>query len=164
MSKPTTFKPMTDDDVAELHRAAAKIDQDVLMKLFNDFSNTLISIIRMNITSISNVEDKMEIERIKRIVLLCPIEERFYRCKDKIWNVRDHIINKNAAFFLERDYSEAIKADQKQAMIENIVEIVKNNYSDRTEKEKAMIWQRTGELLKKVIEFNQLIEKTKNTS
>lgn len=131
-------------------------ESERLVKVFQTFSNKIAALITLCSRTVKKEYDIIQIERIKRIIRLCPLEEKLLRCKDKIFTVRDHIINRNADYFLNRDYSNYIKEDEKKEFINDIIDLIKRNYSQLKKEEQELYWPIGLELLKCVIEFMQI--------
>lgn len=167
MSKVSNNKiaePLSDEDVQILMRKISKIDPKVLNPIFSNFSNVLNSIVAIALEQAKNDEDSDDIlalEQARRIINICPAEEKFLRIKDKIWNVRNHIINKDAKFFLDRDYSGMIKKDSNKAFIESLMEIVKGNFSDIPKEAQNMYWKKAQKMLRIVCEFKKAVKAVK---
>ena len=99
----------------------------------------------------------VELERIKRLINFTPKDEKFIRSKGKVWAVRDHILNKDAKYFLEKDYSTIIKKDHNQAMLETLVELIKEKFENMNDKEQNFYWQKAALLLNCVVRYKRLI-------
>ena len=150
-------KPLNDNDIDLLMKKLVNVDSKKLNKLFRDYSNILNSIISLTIKITKDEDEIIELERVKRILGLCPLEERLLRTKDKIWNARNHILKKNSDFFIKRDYSSMIKQDSNQAFIESLMLIVKTKFPKLKKKEQFFYWKKATSLLKIVAEFKKMI-------
>ena len=150
-------KTLSENDIELLNKKILNIDRKLINPIFIEFSNTLNSIIAITIKQSTDEDDIVELERAKRILALCPLEEKLFRVKDKIWNVRKYIIEKNSGFFLNRDYSKMIKQDGNKAFIEAMMEIVKTRFNDLTKKEQDFYWKKATKLLNLVARFKQLV-------
>jgi len=153
-------EPLTDNDVNMLMRKINEAYPKVLGPIFVEFSNTLNGILALALeqTRISGDEsDISELEQVKRLIGFCAAEEKIIRTKDKIWNVREHIMNKDVDFFLKRDYSGMVKKDNNKAIIESLMEIVKNNFEGLTESEQNKYWKKAKKLLNLVGKFKLAI-------
>ena len=151
------IKPLTAEDVIIEQQRLAVVDPNKLNSIYNDFSNAIMSILTTAARQTKDDEDIVELERMKRILNMTPSDEKFIRAKNKVWAVQNKILNKDAKFFIERDYSTTIKKDHHQAMIESLVEIVREQYPKLTPKEQEFYWKKAGILLSCVIRFRQLI-------
>jgi len=153
----STVKPLSDSDVTSLLEKISQCDSKITNPLFIEYSNTLNSLLSIIVTQLEEESEIVELERVKRILSLCPLEEKLLRTKDKIWNVREHILAKNKDYFLNKDYSSLIKQDSNKAFIENIMEIIKDNFNDLSEKEQAAYWIKAKKLLNIVARFKKAI-------
>lgn len=151
-------EPLSDNDVDKMMKRIANCNSSRLTNIFIEYSDTLTGIISLALAQAKasgDEDDIVEIERARRVIGFCPLEEKLLRTKDKIWNVREHIINKNTSFFLDRDYSGMIKKDGNKAFIEALMEIVKNNFTALNEKEQNQYWKKAKKLLRLVAEFKR---------
>ncbi len=146
---------MDDYDVERIMSRIAQTDGKEANRIFDAFNvelNRLISTIRSQITEEHEI---VECERIKRILGMLPVEQKFLRMKEKVWHVRRHIINKDRDFFFNRDYGKMIKRDKNQAFIEAAIEIVKAHFDVLTPAEKDFYWRSAAKMLKLVIDFKK---------
>jgi len=160
MSQETkSLTSLSQNEVDNMINSFNNVDPDKINKILNNYSNCLSKMIAFTLSVVKKNGDEdeiIEIEHLKRIIALCPIEERIIRTKDKVWDSREHILNRNADYFLNRDYSNMIKNDQNQAMIETLIDAVKNNYNKLSKEEKEYYWNGTIKMLKYVIEFKKI--------
>lgn len=160
MSQETkSLTSLSQNEVDNMINSFNNVDPDKINKILNNYSNCLSKMIAFTLSVVKKNGDEdeiIEIEHLKRIIALCPIEERIIRTKDKVWDSREHILNRNADYFLNRDYSNMIKNDQNQAMIETLIDSVKNNYNKLSKEEKEYYWNGTIKMLKYVIEFKKI--------
>ena len=152
-------KPLSNDDVNRMMKICAQIKDKELVEIFNDFNNTLNSVISLAFKLADNDYEVVELERLKRLLKLFPQEEKFLRVKDKVWLVREHILKRNADYFLKKDYSGNIKKDHNKAFIEKLIDHIISNYDDLSEQSKNQYWKKAAELLKTVIRFKKLLKK-----
>lgn len=148
-------RTLTDDDVAEMQKRISQANPDVINDIYRRYSDCLNGLISLAREQTTDETEIVELERLKRIINLAPIDERFIRSKDKIWNVREHIINKDSKFFMERDYSANIKKDHNQTFIETIIEITKDKFTTLSDKEKDFYWKKAATLLNCVVRFKK---------
>jgi hypothetical protein len=99
----------------------------------------------------------IELDRVRKLLSFLPVDEKFIRVMDKIWAVREHLFNKNAKYFLDKDYSHAIKRDAKQAMIETIIELVRDNFVKFSQAEQDAYWKKGMQLLQCVAMFKKIM-------
>jgi hypothetical protein len=155
---------LNDDDVNSRMKVMNSMDQKVVNTLLNDYRNAVLSIISMakkQAEEDNDDEEIVEIDRIRRIMGAAPVEEVFIRSMDKVFGACDHICNKNAKYFLDKDYSKFIKKDQNQVLIETLVNLVKSKYITLTKKQQDAYWSKAGIMLKCVLEFMKASEKLK---
>lgn len=156
MTDDIKFKPLTQEEVDATIQKIVKANPAALDKIFQTYTKTLNQLLVVALKQTTDESEIVEIERLKRIINLCPIEERFIRSKDKIWAVRDHIIKKNADFFLKKDYSSIIKKDGNQIILETLIEIIKDKFTSLSTDEKEFYWKKGAVMLSCVIEFKQV--------
>lgn len=153
-------RPLDDDDVAreqELIYKLSEKNQQIFSELTNEY---LLSIKRILVAAESVCTDdkeKAEIDRLKRIIKLCPLDELFIRSKDKIYSAREQIKNKDMAFFTKKEYKSLIKEDFKKSMIESILSIVKYRCMTLTQEESEYYWQIIFKMLNLVTRYEILM-------
>lgn len=158
MSNQIDVVPLTEEEVELQKKKLLEADPKVLNDIYNTCSQVFNSILVMVIKQTDDEEEIVEVERLKRIINLAPIEERFIRTKDKIWAAREHILNKNAKWFLDRDYKNLIKKDHNQVFVETIVGLVRDRYNSLSAEDKEKYWEKALLLLRNVARFKKLIE------
>jgi hypothetical protein len=151
-------KPLTDAEVDEIMRRISRCDQKVITDIFEEFCNTLNSIIILVLKQLKDEREIVQLEQLRRVLNITPAFEKFIRAKDKVWAVRNHIVNKNAKYFLEKDYSSLIKKDSRQTFIESLMEIVRDNFEPLSDSEKDLYWRKASRLLNCVARFKQLTD------
>jgi hypothetical protein len=156
------IKALSVDDVAnELHNLT-KVPTKMVNELFQTYGNVLNSILATALKQATDETESVEIEQLRRLISLCPLEERFIRTKDKVWAVRKHILNKNSKFFLEKDYSKIIKRDANQAFIESMMEIIRDKFTTLSLKDQDVYWQKSVVMLNCVARYKKFISKYNN--
>jgi hypothetical protein len=130
-----------------------------IFKLVVKFNSVISKIIKLiEATEPNNIE----IDRLKRLARIAKNEEPLFiinRCKDKIWNSREHIIEKNEKFFMDDDqFNQYIKHDRKEPFIRALMKIVQDGFTKLNENEKNHIWKIIKDLLKYVTEYKILID------
>lgn len=134
---------------------AAMPDQTQVNKLFDEFANAINALIEVGKRSITDEDDLVELDRLKRILGFTPKEELLIRCNNKIWAVRDHILKKNAEYFINKDYGSVIKKDRHQRFIESLIEIIRDNYGKLSLPEQEIYWKKGFTLLEIVARFRR---------
>ena len=153
-------KPLDDDDVDAVVRKTLALNDSQIKQLndiYKQFDNCISSLLSMASKTVTNETELVELERVKRILKIPGDDEKFIRSKDKLWAVRNQIINKDENYFLNKDYTTIIKKDSKQAMIECVLNIIKYKFINMNPSEKAVYWTKAGEMLKYVIKYKQLM-------
>jgi hypothetical protein len=153
------IKPLSEDDIDKLRERLLKLSdsdfkkiEDICVK-YKQLINGLISTARKQ----TKEEDEIvEIERLKRLLGLCSCDELFYRSKDKIWSVRNKLINKDLDWFVNRDYSKLIKKDSKTTLIETLVDIIKDKIANMSLEERDIYWNKGLEMLLLVGQFKKI--------
>lgn len=162
MNDNINFKPLDDSDVFLENKYLSLIKPTELQNILNNFSQSINAILTLSRKFTTDDDEIIEIERVKRIFKIIPMEEIFIRCKDKIWSVREHIIKKNADYFLNKDYSSAIKKnDEKQMMIESLINLVKEKYNTLSDIDKNFYWNKTICMLNSVARYKNAIQDLK---
>lgn len=151
------LKPLSDEDVERTLQRIAKANVEELNDIYRTYANTINSMISVALKQTEDESDLVQLERLKRIINLTPEDERFIRSKDKIWNVREHILNKNAKYFLEKDYNPMFKKDHNQSMLESLVEIIKDKFDELDSDEQLFYWKKAATLLNCVVRFKKAI-------
>jgi hypothetical protein len=153
--------PMSEEDYEREKTKLFRSNPDAISTIINNYFMTvknLMTTVQKKISNDKEIDetDSLSIDRLKRLVNLCPPEEIFIRSKEKIWAVRMHIVNKNADYFMKKDYSGMIKKDEKQTMLESLIIICKSRYNQMSAEEKEIYWMYANELLKSVIQYKKL--------
>lgn len=152
-----TAKPLTEEEVDAARKRLASLDAKDLNNILDTYTQVLKGLITMILRATKDEEDIAEIEHLKRIIGMVPKDELFLRSKDKIWDARERILNKDTAWFINRDYSKLIKKDSKQTMIETLVNIAKRYFTNLDDDEKDLYWQKAIKLLQIVAQFKKLV-------
>lgn len=156
--------PMTDAQVSEEMKKLGRLNSTEVKKICEGYANLvkqLVKNIKNKLNKRKDLDEIIQVEQLMRLISLCPSEEIFIRSKDKIWFARKFILEKNAEWFLNRNYSENIKRDQKQRMIETLVRMVQIKWKNMNEDERNEYWTKAAELLKIVLDFNNLTSTNK---
>lgn len=157
MSEQVHAVPLNEEEVEAQKKRLLEADPKILTDIFNVHSQVSNSILVMVLKQTEDEDEIVEIERLKRIFNLAPIEERFIRSKDKVWGAREHILNKNAKWFIDRDYKNLIKKDHNQVFIETIVSLVKDRYMSLSTEDQERYWEKALIILRNVARFKKLI-------
>lgn len=147
------FVNMTDDDVDALDRRLGNLPKKEFAEaesLINKYYQTFLGLIAVSRSYTKAETDLAELDRLQRLLKLLPKSEIFVRSYVKIWQVRNHVINKNIDYFLKKDYSHVIKKDSKQVMIETIISIVREKFPKLEQKDQDQFWLK-GYLLINII-------------
>lgn len=153
------FTNLTEEDIDRIIRKLNQFDNKQIKeihKIYDKFSQAINGLITTVRTYIKEEEEIVEIDRLKRIIGFLPVDERFLRCSEKIWSVRNYIINKDMKYFLNKDLSHAIKKDSKQRMIETLIEIVKERFPSLSKEQQDIYWNKSIIMLNCVAQFKKL--------
>ena len=145
------------DDINIELKKIARLDVKFTNEIFRSYTNAINSMLALALKQSVDEDEAVEIEQLRRVIMLCPLEEKFIRTRDKIWGARKHIVNRNADYFLKKDYSKIIKRDANQAFIEALIEIVKNRFETLDDEMKEAYWQKAAYLLNCVVRFKKAI-------
>jgi hypothetical protein len=149
--------PLTEDQVEAIRKRLANADPTELNKIFNTQTQVINATLQMAIKQTDEEDEIVELEHVKRIINMAPADELFIRSKDKIWAVRKHILNKDATFFLNKDYKSLIKKDKNQSMIETLVSIIKERYVALSHEDQEQYWLKGIKLLQLVASYKKLV-------
>lgn len=134
----------------------------VICSVFNDNIMNLIKFIR------GKEPDSPDVNMLNTVVRECINESETLvldRCMDKIWDARQHIRDKNADYFLERDYSALIKKDQRENFIVTLVSIIKTGWKTSLyDEEREYVWVRAKLMLKCVACYEKWRRANKETN
>ena len=156
-SNELAIKPLSEDDIAAQKKRLLDADPKMLNDIYNTCLQVINSMLVMVMKQTDDDEEIVEVERLKRVINLSPLEEVFIRSKDKIWSSREHILNKNADWFLNRDYKNLIKKDHNQVFIETIVSLIKDRYNTLPLEDKDKYWEKALLLLRNIARFKKLV-------
>jgi hypothetical protein len=146
---------LSEDDVRNEMKLIAMLPEKFTNEIFVSYSQCINSILALVLKQCDDDEEAVDIEQFRRVLQMCPLEEKFIRTKGKVWVSRHHIINKNAVYFLNKDYSKLIKRDGNQALIESLMEIVKARYGEISTSNQEMYWSKAAKLLNIVARFRK---------
>lgn len=135
-----------DENLAELDRVC---------KEFHSCISKILNVVD------SKLPGNLDIDRLKRLIRLARDEDPLLvisKCKDKIWDAREHILTENEEFFLNKEYDQYIKKDANQAFIETLVTLVKEGHQSLSDEEKKYVWEVNKDLLTAVTEFKLLTD------
>lgn len=153
-------KPLSEEDVDKLRERLLKLSNADFKKvedICNRYKQLINGIISTARKQTKEEDEIVEIERLKRLLGLCACDEIFYRSKDKIWSVRNKLINKDLDWFVNRDYSKLIKKDSKATLIETLVDIIKDKIKGMLPEERDIYWNKGLEMLLLVGQFKKII-------
>lgn len=151
---------LTDDDVLAMQKKLVNVDPKQLNEIYNTYKQTLNSMLAIakEQAKMENEEDDIiTIEHICRVLNLSPVDEVFIRSKEKIWHHQDKIINKDAEYFMEKNYSAMIKKDKNQAFLESLISIIKSKFKNLTKQQQNIYWAKSAALLNCVVRFKKLV-------
>lgn len=148
-------KALSENDVENEMKDINRMDPKFTNEIFTSFSNGINSVLALALKECVDESEIVEIEQLRRILSLCPLEEKFIRAKDKIWAARLHILNKNEDYFIKKDYSKMIKRDGNQAFLETLTEIVKDKFTSMNQESKDIYWKKAAFLLQCVARFKK---------
>ena len=104
--------------------------------------------------------NNIDIEWLHKI--LCTIKNEnpsliIDKCMDKLWDMKDNIINRSEKFFLENDIEKKwIKDDCRKEWLTSFVQHIKQNMFILTDSEKGFIWNNLNKMLEIIIEHRIL--------
>jgi hypothetical protein len=154
-------KPMSEEDVAKEVQKLSKLDSKQISLICNGYVQqikALITTARKSLHPVKDEDEIVELDRLIRLIGMVSTDEVFIRSKDKVWHARKHILEKDADWFLKRDYSKMIKKDQKQSMIETIIRIIQTKFATLSEQEKDQYWMKAIGILGLVAKFKKLTD------
>lgn len=152
-------KPMSDEDVLDVMSKLSSLDAKEINEICDGYSKKikgLVNYVKKSLNFKTDEDELIELDRIMRLINMCPKDELFIRSKDKIWHARYHLLNKDADWFLNRDYSSSIKKDHKQRMIETLIRMIQSKWKKMSENEQELYWQQAFEMLNLVAKFKKL--------
>lgn len=149
------IRALSENDVLGEMKMIERLPKKFTNDIFVSYSQCINSILALVLKQCYDDDDAVEIEQLRRVLQICPLEDKFIRTKGKVWAVRHHIVNKNAKYFLEKDYSKLIKRDGNQAFIESLMEIVKFSYNDLSASDQDMYWCKAAKMLNIVARFRK---------
>ena len=157
----TQVKPLNEDDVLNEMKLIARTNEKVTTDIFNTYFRGIQSLLTAAAKQTKEETEVVEVERLRRLIGLMPIEETFIRTKDKIWAVRKRIMQQDADYFMNKDYSKIIKRDANQAFIESLMEIIKDRFEDMDDLSKKFYWCKAALLLNCVARFKKELANVK---
>lgn len=152
-------KPMSDEDVLEVMSRLSSLDAKEINAICDGYTQKikgLVTYVKKSLNPKTDEDELVEIDRIMRLINMCPKDEFFIRSKDKIWHARYHILDRDSDWFLNRNYSSSIKKDHKQRMIETLIRMIQGKWKKMSDEEQELYWGKAFELLNLVAKFKKL--------
>lgn len=152
-------KPMSDEDVLEVMSRLSSLDAKEINAICDGYTQKikgLVTYVKKSLNPKTDEDELVEIDRIMRLINMCPKDEFFIRSKDKIWHARYHILDRDSSWFLNRNYSASIKKDHKQRMIETLIRMIQGKWKKMSDEEQELYWEKAFELLNLVARFKKL--------
>jgi len=103
-------------------------------------------------------------ERLKNILAIVRTETPYYaisRSFPHIIKANEHIMARNADYFLKRNYDQLIKDDGNKNMIYDVIRLVCKCFNSLTADEKDEIWELASVMLIACAEFHNHLKKSK---
>ena len=101
-------------DLELLKRDKKKYDQQCAtakINIANDFSKHLFKLVKLSEIKVKQSKKEkhiVQIDRLSRLIRACPTDDLFRRCRNKIWDKRKAIMDKNAEEFLNKNHCNPI--------------------------------------------------------
>ena len=152
-------KPMSEEDVLEVMSKLSSLDAKEINAICDGYTQKikgLVTYVKKSLSPKTDEDELVEVDRIMRLINMCPKDELFIRSKDKIWHARYHILDRDSGWFLNRDYSASIKKDHKQRMIETLIRMIQGKWKKMSDEEQELYWEKAFELLNLVARFKKL--------
>ena len=131
-----------------------------LNSIFDKYSKTLTELIKNVSDEIKNEEEKTHLDQIKRIIRLCPQEERLIQTKETLWELRNYILTRDHIGLKNIDPNDFINKNnnvEDKEFILSIIDIIKSRYDEIKEERKNNYWTTLTILLQCIIEYKQII-------
>ncbi len=154
-----TPKPLSEEDVNKAVARLSSLDSKQISEICDGYVRqikSLIVTVKKSLHPVNDEDEIVELDRLLRLTGLVSSDEAFIRSKDKVWHARNHILAKDADWFLNRDYSKLVKKDQKQVMIETLIKIVQTRFMKLTQAEQDQYWMKAISILSLVAKFKKL--------
>lgn len=108
---------------------------------FNKYLFRLVKLIEMKFSG--SYSDSSLIDRYKRRISVAKSTDPLIiieKCKNKLWEIREHILNENDKFFIDSEYNEMVSNLSEKDEITHIIQLFKQKYSTLLDDEKTAIW------------------------
>ena len=131
-----------------------------LNTIFDKYSKTLSELIKNVSEEIKNEEEKTHLDQIKRIIRLCPQEERLIKTKDTLWELRNYILTRDHIGLKNVDPNKFFNQNntvEDKEFILSIIDIIKSRYDEIKEDRKNNYWITLTILLQCIIEYKQIV-------
>lgn len=136
-------------------------DKSKLKVIFDKYSKSLTELIKNVSDDVKSEDEKTHLDQIKRLIRLCPQEERLIKTKDTIWDLKNYILTRDHVGLKNLDatnYMNKDNTDEEKQFILSIIDIIKSRYDDLEENKKNNYWTLLTLLLQYVIEYRQLVK------
>lgn len=136
---------------------------DKKIKEINDvitFFNRQVSQIFKFIDSCDDYKDNALLDKVRLIVKVVKVVEpadMLERCIDKLWDNREAVIGRDAAFFKDSNVMYSyIKEDENKEWLTGLIDFIKEQYDTFDDDEIDKIWTYINNMLEAVIKYRML--------
>ncbi len=160
------FVNINDEQIAERLERLRSCDPDEINNIYDEFSRAAVRMLTFSKKKCAKMDEEIivEVERLSRLINIAPNFEKFHRCIDKIYQVREKILNRDEDFFIKKDYTGVIKKDEKQQMLETLKEVILTCWDSLDDRDKNFYWNQALIMLKQVLRFKILLQNQLNTT
>jgi hypothetical protein len=106
-------------------------DKTKLKIIFDKYSKSLTDLIKNVSEDVKSEEEKTHLDQIKRLIRLCPQEERLIKTKDTIWDLKNYILNRDHIGLKNLDvnlYMNKNNTDDEKQFILSIIDIIHGTF------------------------------------
>lgn len=154
-------KPLSENDVLAEVEKLGELDAKLMNNIINESYRCIIAIVTGAKNDCKSLKDQIELDSVHRLIRIAPNEQVFVRVKDKVWGARFRILNKDIDYFLKKDYSDNIKKDGNQRLIEDLIVIIRDQFVNMPKKKQDYYWEKATLLLKNVHTFRKAVDAVK---
>lgn len=134
---------------------------DKKLEISDEFNKYLFRLIKLIESKFTSYNDSILIDRYKRRISVAKSTNPLFlieKCKNKLWELKDHILVKNDDFFIKTQYDEMVANLVEKDEITHIIHLFKQKYSSLLDDEKNVIWSCLQPMLRCSIQYKLLVE------
>ncbi len=139
-------------------KSAVKSTEETIDDAIDGFHKTLFSIMKIaRYMEPNNSDLEWMAAKLRMAADMEPLH-LISRFKNKIWDCRKQIMEKDKKFFIENSFDSYIKNDENKNFMQSLLNMIKKGIDRLTAQEEAHIWSLAQDLLRYTINYMRAAE------